>query len=210
MLLMCGLEDVEDAVYFERLIKGFARECLIHSYRQPPPVPESLFDEDELVRLAGKPFNGDTWSASISNIATRALAVRCFLAQFVLKRLDPYCLPQESLLPPEIAGCYQLISTPKDDEKTKDLLGVWRESMFRLLQRPLSLGPAVPLEFKEGDPRKERTRAMVFLIIDALRLESLQTDQGIRNPEFKDALEKRLTGILERAANGGLRLLAQP
>ncbi|RSM05203.1 hypothetical protein CEP52_006408 [Fusarium oligoseptatum] len=163
---MCSLEDVEATVYFEQLIEGFANACLVRGFRDPPHVPESFFDEDELVRLAGDPKNGGTWSASISNIATR----------------DPYCPPQESLLPPEIAGCYQLICTPKDDEKS----------------------------FKEGDPRKERTRAMVFLLIDALRLESLRVDQSLIDEAFKDILDWKLTGILERAANGGLRLLAQP
>lgn len=51
---------------------------------------------------------------------------------------------------------------------------------------------------------------MVFLIIDALRLESLRVDQSLINEAFKDILDWNLTGILESAANGGLRLLAQP
>jgi hypothetical protein len=77
--------------------------------------------------------------------------------------------------------------------------------MYLLLESLLTLLPLPPRWFEEGDPREERTLAMVPVIIDALRLESLRTDRG---PE--DSIERSITGILERSANSALHLLAQP
>lgn len=219
---LASVPQIAETVEFETFISSFAETCIETPFRPQPLVPESLFDEHELVRLAGKPINGGTWSASISNTATRAAAVKCFLAQFIFKRMQPRCPPQESLLPPEISSCYQFICVPHDNPRSKltldykpktqvnksageDLTAIWRESMYLLLKDPLCLLPLPPRWFEEGDPREERTVAMVPVIIDALRLESLRTDWG---PE--DRIKKSITGILERSANSALHLLAQP
>lgn len=84
-----------------------------------PDVPESLFDESELVRLAGEPVNGGTWSQSISNVSTRDPAIRCFLAQVVYKRMQPTCPVDDCLLPPEVSSCYQLVCRVYDIPKSK-------------------------------------------------------------------------------------------
>ncbi|KAL2669966.1 hypothetical protein Neosp_014844 [[Neocosmospora] mangrovei] len=224
MIPLGSVREIAEAVTFERSIDRFVGMCLKAPFQPQPPVPESLFDENELVRLAGKPINGGTWSASISNTATRASAVKCFLAQFVFKRMHPNCPPQDCLLPPEIASCYQLINVPHDNPRSKlkldyknriqvnksagdDLIGIWRELLFTLLLDPFDLLPLPPRWFKEGDPREERTLAMVPVIIDALHLESLRNDR-VRREE--DKIERCITGILETSANSALHLLAQP
>ncbi|KAJ4310310.1 hypothetical protein N0V84_011027 [Fusarium piperis] len=211
-----GLGDIREAVHFENCIRSLVDLFKLPQHCQPH-VPESLFDEDELVRLAGKPINGGTWSESISNKATRASALKCFLAQFIFKRINPNGPPQESLLPPEIASCYQFVCTPHENPRShkqriqadksagEDLAGIWRESMFLLLQAPLSLWPLPAYCFKEGDPRKERTHAMVPVIMDALHLKSLKT-----LPQFDGGIERGLQGMLQQAANSALHLLAQP
>ncbi|KAI8721696.1 hypothetical protein NCS52_00311800 [Fusarium sp. LHS14.1] len=207
MIPLMSDREIAEAVEFERDIKRFAEMCIEAPFRPQPPVPESLFDENELVRLAGKPINGGTWSASISNTATRASAVKCFLAQFVFKRIHPNCPPQDCLLPPEVASCYQLINVPHNNPGRDDLLGIWRELVFTLLLDPFALLPLPPGCFKEGDPRKERTLAMVPVIIDALHLKSLRNDR-VRQED--DTIERPITGILMTSANSALHLLAQP
>ncbi|WAO86283.1 Hypothetical protein NCS54_00355500 [Fusarium falciforme] len=219
---LASVPQIAEVVEFEDFISSFTETCIETPFRPQPLVPESLFDENELVCMAGKPVNGGTWSASISNTATRASAVKCFLAQLIFKRMNPNCPPQECLLPPEIASCYQFICVPHDNRHSKlkldykhkiqinksageDLTAIWRESMYLLLESLLTLLPLPPRWFEEGDPREERTLAMVPVIIDALRLESLRTDRG---PE--DRIERCITGILERSANSALHLLAQP
>ncbi|KAM6523195.1 hypothetical protein FSOLCH5_003813 [Fusarium solani] len=202
---LASVQQIAEVVEFEDFISSFTETCIEAPFRPQPLVPENLFDENELVRLAGKPINGGTWSASISNTATRASAVKCFLAQFIFKRMQPRCPPQECLLPPEIASCYQFICVPHDNPHREDLTAIWRETMYLLLESLLTLLPLPPRWFEEGDPREERTLAMVPVIIDALRLESLRTDRG---PE--DSIERSITGILERSANSALHLLAQP
>ncbi|UPK96305.1 hypothetical protein LCI18_007240 [Fusarium solani-melongenae] len=222
MLPLGSVREIAEVVEFEDFISSFTKTCIKPPFRPQPLVPESLFDENELVRLAGKPANGGTWSASISNTATRASAVKCFLAQLTFKRMNPNCPPQECLLPPEIASCYQFVCIPHGNPRSKlkldykpktqvntsageDLAAIWRESMYLLLKDPMCLLPLPPRWFEEGDPREERTHAMVPVIIDALRLKTLRADRG---PE--DDIERSITGILERSANSALHLLAQP
>ncbi|KAJ4310330.1 hypothetical protein N0V84_011013 [Fusarium piperis] len=169
-----------------------------------PDVPESLFDESELVRLAGKPVNGGTWSQSIGNISTRVPAMACFLAQVMFKRMQPTCPVHECLLPPEISSCYQLLCRVYENPRRARTVAVWRESVFVLQEDPWSLLPIPCGTFKEGDPRKERIRAMIPAIINALQPEALRTDQP-----RDDRLEDYMADIFETAANSAVVLLGQ-
>lgn len=118
-----SLPEVAESVAFERWISSYT-ETYFDSHRgEQPLVPESLFDEDKLVCLAGEPVNGGTWSASISDVVTRTSAIKCFLAQIMFKRMDPKCPPQEGLLPPEISSCYQFVYPPHENPACKSNLG---------------------------------------------------------------------------------------
>ena len=189
------------------------------------PVEETFFDEDQLVRLAGEPINGGTWSESISNLETRPGAIKCFLAQFFFKRMDPLSDVEENLLPPEISTFYQLVhwvprnkrfrESRKSDHpwqkhdahqpQARNTLAVLRETIFLRVVRKYNLLPIPPLFFQPNDPRRERTHAMVPEILDALKLESLRVDQYA--PED---IKKTLTLAMEKAANTAIVLFCQP
>lgn len=103
------LHEIKQGVGFEDDLRILAESFIDGCHREQPHVSPSIFNEDELVRLAGEPANGGTWSEAISDVATRGAAVRCFLAQLIFKRMHPSCPVQESLLAPEISSCYQLV-----------------------------------------------------------------------------------------------------
>jgi hypothetical protein len=114
-----GTAELKEAESFEYQFGNFTRVFFGRGLHGKPDVPESLFDESELVRLAGEPVNGGTWSQSISNVSTRDPAIRCFLAQVVYKRMQPTCPVDDCLLPPEISSCYQLVCRVYDIPRSK-------------------------------------------------------------------------------------------
>ncbi|UPL02113.1 hypothetical protein LCI18_013047 [Fusarium solani-melongenae] len=196
----CELKQAENLAYH---IEAFAEFFFGHRWK--PDVPESLFNESELVHLAGEPINGGTWSQSISNVSTRVPTIRCFLAQVLLKRMQPTCPVDDCLLPPEISSCYQLVCQVYDIPRRMRPIAAWRQSILMLQDYPWSLLPVACRPFKEGDPRKERMQAMAPVIISVLQPEALRTD----HPR-DDRFEKLLVDILERAANSAIVLLGQP
>lgn len=108
MAIPGGRHLMEELFAFEFDIEQLVAGCIVaQKWGQLPQVPESSFNEDQLVRLAGEPVNGGTWSESLSNIKKRPAAIKCFLAQYLFRRMDPLCNVEENLLPPEIATLYQ-------------------------------------------------------------------------------------------------------
>ncbi|KAI8656809.1 hypothetical protein NCS56_01286000 [Fusarium sp. Ph1] len=204
-------DELKEADDFEYDFWCFTKSFFGRGRHGEPDVPESLFDESELVRLAGEPINGGTWSQSISNVSTRVPATRCFLAQVIYKRMQPTCLVDDCLLPPEISSCYQLVCRVYDIPRSKLALlrmraiAAWRESILTLQDYPWSLSPIPCRPFEEGDPRKERVRAMAPAIINALQPEALKTD----HPR-DDRIEDLMADMLEIAANSAIVLLGQP
>ncbi|RSL43573.1 hypothetical protein CEP53_011641 [Fusarium sp. AF-6] len=203
---LAGVRDLEDADNLEYSIWCFAKSFFGRTLHGQPDVPEFLFDESELVRLAGEPINGGTWSQSISNISTRVPAIRCFLAQVIYRRMQPTCPVDECLLPPEVSSCYQLVCQVYDLPRRIRTIAAWRERVFILLSYPWSTILPIPSRpFEEGDPRAERIRAMAPAIVNVLQPEALRTDQ----PRI-DGLEREMEIILEMAANSAIVLLGQP
>ncbi|KAI8713365.1 hypothetical protein NCS52_01280800 [Fusarium sp. LHS14.1] len=199
------IPELEEAESFEYQFRNFTWVFFGRGLHGKPDVPESLFDESELVRLAGEPVNGGTWSQSISNVSTRDPAIRCFLAQVVYKRMQPTCPVDDCLLTPEVSSCYQIVCRVYDIPKRIRPIAAWRESILMLLDYPWSLRPLPCRSFEDGDPRKERVRAMVPAIVNALQPEALRTD----HPR-KDGFENHMANILEKAANFAIVLLGQP
>lgn len=227
-----GNQAIDNATLFSFDIDQLVR-CSLEDRIWPnrlPRVPESDFDEDELVRLAGEPVNGGTWSESISNRKTRGAAIRCFLAQVIFKRMDPFCEIEETLLPPEIATAYQLLdphagvplgenpsrgsiisrSNFPDTELSsnlkigRDTLAVWREAVWILLRNVYDLSNTHAGHFQEGDPRKEKTHALAFRAMNALKLGTL------RLPHEPDDVQKRMQHVFEAAAQSAMILFCQP
>ncbi|KAM5346960.1 hypothetical protein ACJ41O_009965 [Fusarium nematophilum] len=201
------LNSVEEGVRFHRHIDNLVDNFIRGMYDASPmpSIPDSTFDEDQLVRLAGEPVNGGTWSESISSLETRPRAIKCFLAQLLFRRMDPHCPVDENLLPPEIAACYQLLSG-KDGltQVGEDTLAVWRETVYLLRRSAYNLLPAPPLCFHHGDPRRERIHAMIPDILEATKLESMRVDYT------REGLEVAVKNIFEVAANAAMVLLGQP
>ncbi|KAM6509164.1 hypothetical protein FSOLCH5_012153 [Fusarium solani] len=72
------LHEIRQGVGFEYDLRIFVENFIDSRHREQPRVSPSIFNEDELVRLAGEPANGGTWSETIFNVATRGAAVRDF------------------------------------------------------------------------------------------------------------------------------------
>lgn len=108
-----GPKAVSNNVGFEYLIESFV-SCCITGLGGPDdrgkPFPESIFDENQLIQLAGEPANGATWSGFISNPDTRALAIACFLSRVLYRRMNPFEDVEKCLLAPEITACYRIMT----------------------------------------------------------------------------------------------------
>ncbi|KAM0417484.1 hypothetical protein ACHAPT_012548 [Fusarium lateritium] len=202
---MRGPKCVHQVCSFEHRIEQFGALYIRVAREAATSVPEALFDEDQLVRLAGGPANGGTWSESISNPLKRRGAVMCFLAQVLYKRMHPRCGVEESLLPPEVSTCYHYLNQLTNLSWAKlDYLAVWREVVYVALRGAFEIRRYNVLPFEEGDPRTERTNAMVPEIMNALKLDSL-IDRDFSLEQAKVSLE----ATFQSAANGALVLLGQ-
>lgn len=228
-----GKEAIKSATPFHHFIRQLVwgvLEDVDHPDRMPQ-ISESAFDESQLVRLAGEPVNGGTWSKSISTRKTRGAALQCFLAQLIFRRIDPLGSVEETLLPPEIAAMYQLLHRivgPRKDDPTRfqrmsrsdatstecnanqpigyDTLAVWRETVWLLTQDYYDLNFPCPGFFhQKDDPRKEKTDALALEVEEALKLETLRcigkTDDGLR---------RELQIVFEGATNSAMVLFCQP
>jgi hypothetical protein len=128
-----GPKGMNENVGFEHFIKFLALK-LVYGGQNPaikptimPTIERSKFDDQELIRLAGNPPEGQTWSELISDRDTRYYAIWTFLIRLLYKRMHPthnkvlcgdYKLSatghptrdiEECLLPPEVSSCFQLI-----------------------------------------------------------------------------------------------------
>lgn len=108
-----GPVAISKNVGFEYSIETFVSNC-IGSVRDPldkgKPVQESIFDENQLIQLAGEPANGASWSGFISNPDTRALTILCFFSRVLYRRMNPFEDIEKCLLAPEITACYRIMT----------------------------------------------------------------------------------------------------
>ncbi|KAF5705581.1 hypothetical protein FMUND_12021 [Fusarium mundagurra] len=198
-------ENVEG---FECLIESFCRN-LIYGHgnvytASVPTIERSLFNDDELVRLAGNPPEGDTWSELICDRDTRYYAIWNFLVRLLYRRMDPDCNVEECLLPPEVSTCFQFIPERQFAHR-EDCISVWREILFMMLMDRYRMvnQPATGLD--KDDPRRERIGPMASEVANALNVELLDA-RGRSGADLK----KNLTGIFGIAANCALIFFGQP
>ncbi|KAJ4329042.1 hypothetical protein N0V84_000392 [Fusarium piperis] len=206
---LCSPKQISENVGFEYYIESFVSNVII-GRRNPAdrrkPIEESIFDENQLIQLAGEPANGDTWSGFISNPDTRALAIACLLSRILYRRMSPLCDVEECLLAPEITTCYRLLTEHSDTSQNgwDETIAVWRETVYLKKSNTYNIRPPRSTCFDPNDRRAERTYAMVPAIVEALKLRELKLDQ------YPNDVVKALKGAFENAANSAVILFGQP
>ncbi|KAL2670721.1 hypothetical protein Neosp_014520 [[Neocosmospora] mangrovei] len=208
-----GPTAIENNVGFEFRIRHFVHNCIIGirdpvDRRKPvrKPVQESIFDEKQLIELAGEPANGATWSGFISNPDTRPVAIACFLSRVIYRRMNPFEDVEKCLLAPEITACYRIMTahTSTNQHGRDDMVGEWRQIVYAVNKGSYNIRPPYSTSFWTDDVREERTHAMVPPIVEALKLNDLKVDG------FTDDIVEILEAMFEEAANSAVILFGQP
>ncbi|KAH7246908.1 hypothetical protein B0J15DRAFT_551902 [Fusarium solani] len=204
-----GPKAISENVGFEYGIERFVGGCIIglgDPADRGKPVPESIFDENQLIQLAGEPANGATWSGFISNPDTRALAITCFLSRVLYRRMNPFEDVEKCLLAPEITACYRIMTahTCTNQHGRDDIVGEWRNLVYAANHSSYNIRPPRSTSFWKDDVRAERTHAMVPPIVEALKLNDLKLD------EFPYDVAEYLNPVFEHAANSAVILFGQP
>jgi hypothetical protein len=84
----------------------------VQSYYHTTHISSGLIDYDDLHALGPNlPISVGALTTLMGNAATREIALRFIIAWVVASRLQPSKDPAKSLLPSEVAQCYQIIST---------------------------------------------------------------------------------------------------
>jgi hypothetical protein len=84
----------------------------VQSYYHTSRVAPGLIDYEDLHTLGPNlPISVGTLTTLIGNAATREIALRFIIAWVVVGKLQPSRDPSKSLLPSEVAQCYQAIAT---------------------------------------------------------------------------------------------------
>ncbi|KAF4960974.1 hypothetical protein FGADI_624 [Fusarium gaditjirri] len=187
---------------FERLVYGGVNPAITPN--RMPIVQRSSFNDKELVRLAGDPPEGETWSELICDRDTRFYALWVFTIRFLYRRMDPNCNVEECLLPPEVSSCFQLMPH-RDFAHREDCISVWREVLFMMLMDLYKMVYIPTTALDEDDPRRERIDSMASEVADALNLELLDF-QGRSGADIKS----RLSHKFGYAANCALIFFGQP
>ena len=84
----------------------------VQSYYHASRVNPGLIDYEDLHALGpGLPVSVGTLTTLIGNAATREIALRFIIAWVIVSKLQPSKDPSRSLLPSEVAQCYQAVAT---------------------------------------------------------------------------------------------------
>jgi len=84
----------------------------VQSYYHTSRVNPGLIDYEDLHALGpGLPVSVGTLTTLIGNAATREIALRFIIAWVIVSKLQPSKDPSRSLLPSEVAQCYQAVAT---------------------------------------------------------------------------------------------------
>ncbi|KAI4689750.1 uncharacterized protein J4E84_003930 [Alternaria hordeiaustralica] len=84
----------------------------VQSYYHTSRVNPGLIDYEDLHAIGpGLPVSVGTLTTLIGNAATREIALRFIIAWVIVSKLQPSKDPSKSLLPSEVAQCYQAVAT---------------------------------------------------------------------------------------------------
>ncbi|CAN9194361.1 unnamed protein product [Alternaria alternata] len=172
----------------------------VQSYYHTSQVNPGLIDYDDLQALGSNlPISVGTLTTLLGNTATREIALRFIIAWVVVSKIQPSKEPSKTLLPSEVADCYQAISTgDRSFQDQASLTARWRVMTAELMQSSYVRNP-----FSPSDSRHASIQATLATLDNVLQL---YADTRMNNGERKRNLEE----LLKRAALFAFTLFSQP
>ncbi|KAI4628199.1 hypothetical protein J4E80_002337 [Alternaria sp. BMP 0032] len=190
----------------------------VQSYYHTSRVNPGLIDYEDLHALGpGLPVSVGTLTTLIGNAATREIALRFIIAWVIVSKLRPSKDPSKSLLPSEVAQCYQAVATGdrgyqgmrheflRLQYRSTDfraaqtsLMARWRVMTAELMQASYIRNP-----FGPSDSRHPSIQATLATLDNVLQP---YADSRMNNGERKRNLEE----VLKRAALFAFTLFSQP
>ncbi|KAL1799284.1 hypothetical protein ACET3X_003321 [Alternaria dauci] len=138
-------------------------------------------------------------ASKVGNAATREIALRFVIAWVVVSKIQPSKDPSKSLLPSEVAHCYQAISAgDRGYQGQISLMARWRVMTAELMQSSYVRNP-----FSPSDSRHASIQATLATLDNVLQP---YADTRMNNEERKRNLEE----LLKRAALFAFTLFSQP
>ncbi|KAI4664416.1 uncharacterized protein J4E79_003920 [Alternaria viburni] len=172
----------------------------VQSYYHTSRVNPGLIDYEDLQALGpGLPVSVGTLTTLIGNAATREIALRFIIAWVIVSKLQPSKDPSKSLLPSEVAQCYQAVATgDRGFQAQTSLMARWRVMTAELMQASYIRNP-----FGPSDSRHASIQATLATLDNVLQP---YADSRMNNGERKRNLEE----VLKRAALFAFTLFSQP
>ncbi|KAI4645744.1 hypothetical protein J4E93_005322 [Alternaria ventricosa] len=172
----------------------------VQSYYHTSRVNPGLIDYEDLHALgSGLPVSVGTLTTLIGNAATREIALRFIIAWVIISKLQPSKDPTKSLLPSEIAQCYQAVASgDRGYQAQTSLMACWRVMTAELMQASYIRNP-----FGPSDSRHASIQATLVTLDNVLQP---YADSRMNNGERKRNLEE----VLKRAALFAFTLFSQP
>jgi hypothetical protein len=188
----------------------------VQSYYHTSRVSPGLVDYDDLHALRPTlPISVGTLTTLMGDPATREIALRFIIAWVIISRMQPIEGSSQSLLPAELATCYNIIATGDHGSRSKftpyalitdadtltahtSLVARWRVMTAELMQPNYARNPSGPTDSRNASIKS------AFSALDNL----LQpyADSRMNNEERKRNLEE----LLKRAALFAFTLFSQP
>ncbi|KAH8641386.1 hypothetical protein IG631_04327 [Alternaria alternata] len=172
----------------------------VQSYYHTSQVNPGLIDYDDLQALGSNlPISVGTLTTLLGNTATREIALRFIIAWVVVSKIQPSKDPSKTLLPSEVADCYQAISTgDRSFQGQASLTARWRVMTAELMQSSYVRNP-----FSPSDSRHASIQVTLATLDNVLQP---YADTRMNNGERKRNLEE----LLKRAALFAFTLFSQP
>ncbi|CAI9628657.1 hypothetical protein GT037_001948 [Alternaria burnsii] len=172
----------------------------VQSYYHTSQVNPGLIDYDDLQALGSNlSISVGTLTTLLGNAATREIALRFIIAWVVISKVQPSKDPSKTLLPSEVADCYQAISAgDRSFQDQASLTARWRVMTAELMQSSYVRNP-----FSPSDSRHASIQATLATLDNVLQP---YADTRMNNGERKRNLEE----LLKRAALFAFTLFSQP
>ncbi|KAF1936082.1 hypothetical protein EJ02DRAFT_516036 [Clathrospora elynae] len=112
----------------------------VQSYYHGSRISPGLIDHDDIQALGHSlPISVGTLSTLLGNAATREIALRFVIAWVVVSRMHPSGEPSRSLLPPEVAHCYQGITAADPSSPANVSMMLYADSRMNNEERKQNL-----------------------------------------------------------------------